>query len=56
MHYEWATQNKKLSSQSLAAELLEVEQTLSINQEETFLHAENPYISAEIEGKNDLND
>ena len=49
-HYEWARQNKRPSKEGLAAQFLEVEQELSVSQEEEFAHAaENQYVPVEVD-------
>ncbi|MEO8972072.1 MAG: hypothetical protein ABI406_10805 [Ktedonobacteraceae bacterium] len=39
LHYEWARKSKKPLQESLAGQFLEIEQALSISQEEDFAHA-----------------
>jgi hypothetical protein len=45
LHYEWAGKSKKPFQEGLAGQFLEIEQALSISQEEEFAHAaENQYV------------
>ncbi len=58
-YYEWARRNKESSSEGLAAPFLEVEQALSVSEEEEFTHAvENQYIpiGVDIDFYGDSND
>jgi hypothetical protein len=50
LHYEWAGKNKKPFQEGLAGQFLEIEQVLSVSQEEEFAHAvENQYIPDGVE-------
>ncbi|MDQ6660237.1 MAG: hypothetical protein M3Z24_04640 [Chloroflexota bacterium] len=50
LHYEWARKNNKPLQEGLAGQFLEVEQVLSVSQEEEFAHAaENQYIPDGVE-------
>ncbi len=56
-HYEWARQNKKPSREGLAGQFLEVEQELSVSQEEEFAHAvENQYVPTDVDIYEDSDD
>jgi hypothetical protein len=50
LHYDWAGKNKKPLQEGLAGQFLEIEQALSVSQEEEFAHAaENQYIPTGVD-------
>lgn len=50
LHYEWYRKNDRLLQEGLAGQFLEIEQALSVNQEEEFAHsAGNQYIPDDVD-------
>jgi hypothetical protein len=50
LHYQWAEKNKRLPQEGFAGQFLEIEQALSVSQEEEVAHAaENQFLPPSVE-------